>query len=205
MRAIKEVVTEKQFNNRIVEAIRNKNNYFLNIAYAYYCTWNDFFTKRTVADIVDADFLRGFNKIYSTRVSSEDLKKIEVRLREMRIGKIESTDSYKEILKCFVRENENHSLDLNKNALSLGTKFLHHLDPEKNPIVDSVIAQRLGIGSLSVNKCLEVRQKYNQYIKKEEALFAQIRKKPKVLSACYERGIEISKISNMKLLDIALY
>ena len=99
---------------------------------------------------------------------------------------------------CNPRDNKNF------NAFSLGTKILHTYNPEENPIMDSVIREKLKIGSrLNIDLCLNFKRAMNRFADEYKGYFSSFSKSKRVKDEFQKFHLK-PKFPKMKILDMAI-
>ena len=139
--------------------------------------------------------LKLLDDIYRTRTSKNNLEGIKKKLNEIKDFK-----DYSKVLRIFEKEKNQY---ISKNALSLGTKVLHTFDPERNPILDSVVRDALGLHDINEALCLEFRNAMNNFIKKNRHYFL-LNKSDEFKIICDKYNLK-PFFPKMKLIDMALY
>ena len=148
--------------------------------------------------LIKKDYLNFINTTYRTRVSEERMNNIAKKLK-----KINDFNDYTNVLKVFQKNNRKTK---EKNAFSFGTKVLHWYNPEKNPMLDSVVRDNLKIKykyNMDINLCIDYKKAMNRFAKKYKEHFSVIQSKSMLeLLNIYDITPNFPK---MKLLDMALY
>jgi len=145
--------------------------------------------------VLNNNYLRLLNDIYSTRLSNGAFRNILNRLE-----KIKDFGVYEIVLaqfhKCNPKKNGN------ANAFSFGTKVLHTYNPEENPILDSVVRENLGIGKMNLDFCLDFKKAMNCFVNKHEEYFSCVNQ-CRVKDVFREFHLK-PDFPKMKLLDMAI-
>jgi|GEM_PF-1713637 len=153
--------------------------------------------------LLNNNFVSLINDIYRTRMSWTGIDEINKRLQN-----VKDFDEYESALSIFKECNatsyDNGSTVL-KSAFSLGTKILHFYNPQKNPIVDSVVRANLNIkDEMTLELCLEFREAANMFVAKHHDYFTKFYKSERIGLELEKRQM-ISNFSIMEIFDMALY
>lgn len=200
MKIEKRIPNFDTFENNIINHVRN--NYFPLI---YQCLYERImppnasqFATEGYKRLLRNNFLKLLNDIYRTRLSN---KAFQIILNKL--DTIKDFDDYEAVLMQFEACNQRRDGRC-VNALSLGTKVLHTYNPEKNPMLDSVVKEYLGIKhKMDIGLCLRFKKAINNFEHNHKEFFS--------LKNCDNIKIEFkkyglkTKFPKMKILDMALY
>lgn len=148
------------------------------------------------------NFVYLVNDIYHTKVSNKGLENINKSLEE-----IDDFDDYETTLSIFekVAPKTIRGKEIEVNAFSFGTKLLHFYDPEKNPILDSVVKQRIKMDiDLDLEFCLEFRKATNRFVEKHPDYFDKFYKSEIIVQG-FNNMFLTNKFPKMQIVDMILY
>jgi len=125
-----------------------------------------------------------------------------------RLQTVKDFDDYGSALSIFEECNPtvyNNGAMVRKSAFSLGTKILHFYNPQKNPIVDSVVRANLNIkGEMTLELCLEFRKAANMFVAKHHDYFTKFYESKRISQELGKRQM-IRNFPIMEIFDLALY
>ena len=120
----------------------------------------------------------------------------------------ENLDDYESVLNIFEGCNPTtykNGTVVNKNAFSFGTKILHFYNPQKNPILDSVVRTNLKIiEEMNKQLCLEFRDAAKCFTEKHKDYFDMFYSS-KIISQELSKRYMTNNFSTMEIFDMALY
>ena len=151
--------------------------------------------------LLENKFLGLVNDVYRTKLSEPVLDRISNMLLE-----VDSFEDYEYILQKFERCNPVmwKGKKIEKSAFSLGTKLLHFYNPEKNPILDSIVRDNLNLGEMGLELCLEFKKATNFYAEDHGDYFGRFKDSERVLQELEKRHMT-NKFPKMQIIDMALY
>lgn len=164
---------------------------------------NKFTTSEFKNLLLNNNFVSLINDIYRTRMSWNGIEEINKRLQN-----VKKFDDYESALRVFKGCNPtsyNNGSIVPKSAFSLGTKILHYYDPQKNPIVDSVVRANLNIkDEMTLELCLEFRKAANDFVTNYSEHFINFYKSGRIGQELEKRQM-LSNFPIMEIFDMALY
>jgi len=165
------------------------------------CPDGKFTTDQFKKLLTDNNFLGLVNDIYRTRLSEQGLNEISNRLHE-----VDNFEDYECVLRKFEYCNPTtyKGNEVIKSAFSFGTKLIHFYNPEQNPILDSAVRDKLNLGGMNLELCLEFKKAINSFAEKRGDYFKELYASQRILQELKKRHMT-NQFPKMQIIDMALY
>jgi len=151
--------------------------------------------------LTDNNFLGLVNDIYRTHLSEQGLNDILNRLHE-----VDNFEDYEYVLQKFEHCNPTiyKGNEVKKSAFSFGTKLMHFYNPEKNPILDSIVRDNLNLGEMDLGLCFEFKKAVSSFVEEHSDYFSRLKVSPNFLQELEKRHMT-NQFPKMQIIDMALY
>lgn len=153
--------------------------------------------------IISNNFIDLINEIYRTRLSAKGVNYIFSTLKNQNFDFGNYRIALSAFEKCNPTKNKNGIL-INANAWSFGTKILHFYNPEKYPILDSVVRDNLKLGEMTYNLCIEFKKAANDFVDTHSNYFEEFYMSENIKIELRNRYMT-NKFPKMEIMDMALY